>query len=393
MILTRSLSGKHQAGRLRTLGRIHSVLNEIAEVHTLEIPSLLEKRRYLTFLRMILSNFLRGSRHMPLQCLLFAHSSQIEQVLIAMRVHSPDVVYLDTIRCAPFAIAIRRAYPDVRIVSDFDDLMSRRCAALRSVGRGFTLGYLARFLPAFIQSMCQSPTFSGFILRREEQALRRTETTVATLVDSITLVSSVDAREFSALLQPGISCEVIPAPPPFALVRAVTAPQHPIRFIFIGSDSLLQNRMTIEWLVNLWRTKNYTTPLHIYGKQSGNYPVHESVVFEGYAESLDTVYTSNSILLAPSFIPGGVKTKIAEALAHGIITLGNDLAFEGLGITNNPLVFQNDFLETIPAVACECIDSWTSGASTLQSYFLTNFGYASYRSAWSRAVIACQRIV
>ncbi len=386
MVLTRSLSGKHQAGRLRTLGRIYAVLNEIAEVQTVQVPSLLEEKKYLNFLWLVVTNFLRGRFRLPLQCLLFAHSSQTGRVLEAVRVHSPDVIYLDTIRCAPFAVAIRRVFPDLRIVSDFDDLMSRRCAALRSVGRGFTLGYLARYFPGFIQRMCQSPVISGYILRREEQALRRTETMLASLVDSITLVSSVDARELTSSLPQGVSCEVIDAPPPFAPVRPVLAPVDPLRFIFIGSDGLLQNRMTIEWLVNLWQTKNYRAPLHIYGKQSGSYPLHGSVVFEGYADSLNSVYTRNSILIAPSFISGGVKTKIAEALAHGIITLGNDLAFEGLGIKNNPLVFQNDFLETAPAVIYQHLDSWTEGACYLQSYFSTHFGFESYRAAWLRAV-------
>ena len=387
MVLTRSLGGEPQAGRLRTLARIHTVLNSFAEVRTLEVHSLLEEKKYLTFLRLVFFHFLRRSNGLPIQCLLFAHSSQINQVMVAIREQEPDVLYLDTIRCAPFAMALRKAFPELRIVSDFDDLMSRRCAALRSLGRGFTLGYLARYLPGFVLKMCQSPAFSGFILKREEHSLRTAEALIASLSDSVTLVSTVDAREFQASLPPDTPCDVVVAPPPFAAIRPVSIPQQPLRFIFIGSDSLLQNRITIEWLCRIWGEFDYTVPLHIYGKQSGNYPSHPSVIFEGYAESLDCVYTSNSILLAPSFVSGGVKTKVAEALSHGIIALGNNLTFEGLGIENNPLLFSDPFLATVPSVATQHLESWTSAAQFVQGIFESEFGFDSYQQAWSRAII------
>lgn len=388
MVLTRSLEGGHQAGRLRTLGQIQFVLEQLAVVEAVQVSSLLEKKHYFRFVFLVLRNFFRRRKALPLQCVLFAASSQVEEVLTAIRAHSPDVVYFDTIRCASLVIAVSQTFPDLKLVADFDDLMSRRCAALRAVGRGFTLGYLARFLPGFVQRLCRSTIFSSILLRREERALRRTEAVMASLVDSIMLVSQVDAEEFTALLPSGLPCNVIVAPPPFKLVHPVRTPQEPLRYIFIGSDSLLQNRITIEWLVDLWQKKGYSVPLHIYGKQSGAYNSSPAVVFEGYAESLSDVYAPNSIVLAPSFVSGGVKTKIAEALAHGIITIGNELAYEGLGIDDNPLVFREDFLENVPAIAPQHLEAWTAGARLLQDYFLANFGHEAYRSAWVKAILS-----
>ena len=58
-----------------------------------------------------------------------------------------DVVYADGIRALPWLRRLRQARPDIEIVLDFDDLMSRRCDELIENRLPLSLGYLERAMP------------------------------------------------------------------------------------------------------------------------------------------------------------------------------------------------------------------------------------------------------
>ena len=111
----------------------------------------------------------------------------------------------------------------------------------------------------------------------------------------------------------------------------------PARFVFIGMDTLTQNRLTIEYLLDTWARTPPPLPLHIYGKMSRRWPQPPNVFFHGYVETLAEVYDGRSILLTPSFVGGGVKTKVLEAFAWGTPVIGNDNTFEGMHLPAYPL--------------------------------------------------------
>ena len=128
-------------------------------------------------------------------------------------------------------------------------------------------------------------------------------------------------------------------PPVIPEVSAAVANAPITRFVFIGSDGLVQNRLTIEYLVELWAELRPAVRLHIFGKQNNAYPATEGVVFEGFVEHVTDVYAPGSIMLAPSFVRGGVKTKILEAMSFGNVPVGNDITFEGIQADCSALVF------------------------------------------------------
>jgi hypothetical protein len=106
-------------------------------------------------------------------------------------------------------------------------------------------------------------------------------------------------------------------------------PPRDLRFIFLGSDALQQNRIAIQEIVKLARENALALPVYIYGQMVRNYEQSENVVVCGFAETLATVYQPGSILLLARSVRGGIKSKVLEAFEHGIPTIGTSSALEG----------------------------------------------------------------
>jgi glycosyltransferase involved in cell wall biosynthesis len=338
LVSTRELSRRSMAGRYDVAYAIHTVLNECSNLLVLRLPNVLTE---ITVSRLANTAFgwLKGlliGPALPFQCALFANSVDHRRLLDAI----PDdvtSVYLDGVRCYGFLVRLRRERPDLRIVVDFDDLMSRRMALLLQARQSLSPGYLTLRLPKVLQRLMSSPFIGRAIVRYERSALTRVERRVAALADSIVFLSSEDAKVFTAQLGRPLraSIEVI-APPtgPVVQSRPFVAPS---RFVFVGSETQTQNRLTINYLKELWRRYDITTPLVLVGYRWRDTPLPPNVTAAGYMEELSDVYDGRSVLLTPSFIGGGIKTKVLEAFAHGAPVIGNPLTFEAMALDDYPL--------------------------------------------------------
>jgi glycosyltransferase involved in cell wall biosynthesis len=84
----------------------------------------------------------------------------------------------------------------------------------------------------------------------------------------------------------------------------------------------------------------------ICGRQTRTYsnlPV--GVEFLGFVEHLDEFYADIDAVLSPSFVPGGVKTKVYEAFSYGVPVIGNKITFSGIDLPSYyPYVFTKDEL-------------------------------------------------
>jgi glycosyltransferase involved in cell wall biosynthesis len=173
------------------------------------------------------------------------------------------------------------------------------------------------------------------IVHFERATLQAVERRCLELADAIVLVSPADGRVLSGIradmAAPRAEIVVIPPPAQPTKPRAVFS-EHSARYVFVGSDALTQNRLTIDYLCRLWRDHRPSTPLVIYGKQRRTIDYPAGVSAAGYVERIDQIYDDRSILICPSFIGGGVKTKVLEAFAHGAPVIGNSRTFEGLAL-------------------------------------------------------------
>jgi glycosyltransferase involved in cell wall biosynthesis len=221
--------------------------------------------------------------------------------------------------------------PRARLIVDLDDLMSRRTEELLKLGEGFSAGYLSDKMPRWSRSL------GGPGLRYERKALRHWETRLCELADELILLSPVEAGMLETRAAGPRRANIRAVPPPQDMIRGPLAIERPLRFVFIGTDALTQNRLTISYLLDLWWRLAPRTPLHIYGRMTRRWQAPPNVRFHGYVDSLADVYDAHSILLSPALLRGGVKTKVLEAFAWGTPVIGNAVTFEGLALPDYPI--------------------------------------------------------
>lgn len=332
--------------RRRCLDARHTTLN-------LVVPSVLQGglRGLLPLLPAAGRALLRGDR--SLQSLLFANRPAIDRALEALARFRPDVLFVDSVRLLDFVLAARRAFPGLRIVVDMDDLLSRRMEAWLAVGQGIGLGYLQDAVPGWLRHTLGLGWISRALTAHERDALSCEEIELCSRVDAVALISDQEVR----LLEQRLAERPDIVPPIVATLRPPWRPERDtapldgrLRFVFVGTDRLIQNRTTIDYLVDLWRTLRPPRSLVIYGEQSRRpVDVPPGVELRGWADDLDLVYDGRSILLAPAFVRGGVKTKVLEALAYGCPVVANNLAYEGIVGDPPALGFEHEALPRLLA--------------------------------------------
>jgi glycosyltransferase involved in cell wall biosynthesis len=343
LIWTRDLDEERMAGRLRVARAARAALASAEDATSIRLPSAVSDwsfRRFLSSALALAGSLLRG-RPLPLQCAIFAAGADIRSAIEQIPADT-DAVYLDGVRTFPLLQRLRRARPDLRIIVDLDDLMSRRMDLLLSVGQPLSPGYLTLKLPGFLRNILTSDTLGRLIVLYEHAALKGAERDMLSLADSVVLLASEDALALRivgrALKQS--RAEIVTVPPGVEPVREPPAAlSPPLRFIFIGTDTLTQNRLTIDYLLEVWTRLKPAAPLVIYGIQTRKPDPPAGVSFPGYAERLDDIYDGRSVLLTPSFLRGGVKTKVLEAMAWGAPVVGNRQTFESMALPHDyPLI-------------------------------------------------------
>lgn len=334
IVITRDLS-EHN-GRTPILTHIVRALSARYEIELLHLPALVESRSIRDTAGALLigiASVFRG-RPMPLQCLLYASPRQCKATAARIAEKSCNAVYLDTVRCQQLLRTLRRSQPDLHIVTDFDDLMSRRARYLYQMRLPFATGHVSRHVPRWL-SFLSEKLLSRPIAAYETLTLPAAEDEVIAASNSTILISGADREQLGIRTRIGT---VRAIPPAIAVVRPPLEGIPLRRFIFIGSDNFIHNRAAIDFLLETWRQVRPALALHIYGQQCRSEKAVAGVHWHGFVDDLAEVYKPGSIALAPAMDRGGIKTKVLEAWAWGCPVLCNKAALEGLAVESYPFV-------------------------------------------------------
>lgn len=335
-IWTRDPQTSVVSGRTHVLRAVRSVL--ISSGHLREIVSLTVFARYGSILGLVVFSFtllvsLFRLKPLPLQCALYSHLGGIPASNIPPE---GGYVVVDSVRQLRLVEALRRQDRALRIVVDMDDLMSRRVRVLLESDFEVSLGAFAEKIPKAFVQLLTSRGFARSLMRYEAYALERAEDRLCRAADEVVTVSQIEAEILIAAVGPKARARVHAIAPP---AHPPTVPITPfaedechgsIRFVFIGSDTLIQNRSSIDWLIDAWATWKPDADLFVFGTQSRVYARPDRTHFHGFVQSLAEVYDGRSVLLCPTFMAGGVKTKVLEAFVHGAPVVGTDLTYEGI---------------------------------------------------------------
>jgi glycosyltransferase involved in cell wall biosynthesis len=349
MVWTRGIDGVPMVGRIKVAQGVRAAFRNagfsVTESTLRPLTNVRSARRLAAALGRLLGAMAKG-RLVPLQCLLFGDPAEARRAIAEMPADC-DLVYLDGVRCLTLLEELARR-PELPILTDFDDLMSRRMSLLLELGHAPSTGYLKSSMPRFVERLIASPALSRLLLRYEAASLRQVERRFAVHSDAMVLISGEDAAVLRRLA-PRAAVRAIPLAAQVRRTEGNLAVR-PLRFIFVGTDALRQNQLTIDALIELWRREQIATPLVVYGEQHRAPSLPPNVSMPGYAANLDDIYDGRSILLSPSYIAGGLKTKVIEAFAYGAPVLGNRVTFEGIEIRKDyPLLVANE-AEMLPLI-------------------------------------------
>jgi Glycosyl transferases group 1 len=385
LIVTRDINTDREFGRPKILTSIIATASSNKAAVVFHARSLLERKAYFSlaiaiFRRMVTQ---RKNGRWPLQCILFDDRDTWKRLEKIVARERPSVIYFDTVRCFTFIQRVAEKYPEIKLICDFDDLMSRRMQMVKALSEKLTMGYVDRWAMAGVKRVMENRWVSNTILEYEAQTLFRVEARVHDLVDGVVMLSSADAEVFRTNLGVRNRDNVDAIPPPFVAQRPVRVELDGLRFVFIGSDRLLQNRLSIDRLLDIWKRHSIPYPLYIYGRQTREQMKTPNVFFAGFAGELEEVYTRSSILIAPAAIGGGIKTKMLEALAFGNISLGNKTSFEGIEGGDEVAMTEEELVDTLANLP-DRIGVLIGAAQRLQDHLSNNYGAVAFRSRWMR---------
>lgn len=331
------------------------------------------------FVAALASGALLG-KPLPLQCALYSdrrmnlHLDQIDA----------DTIVFDSVRHIRSIRRIRANNSKIRIVVDMDDLMSRRVQLLIEKNLDVSLGLFAGEMPGMFARMLRNKWLSRLLMRYEAFTLKRVEEEICRLVDQVVMVSKLEADLLDTRLGGRSRARILAVPPPISEPTSVRMfadhdADRPVRFAFIGSDRVIQNRTSIDWLLDRWRSNKPSSQLVIAGRQSRTYAnVPANVSMLGFVDDVAEIYDGRTILLSPTFLSGGVKTKFLEAFAHGTTVVGTKSTFEGVDQQDCFIVIKEnewpDFLEKPDAHVDYFSQSARSGYELVaQKYTFDNF--------------------
>ncbi len=387
-VLTRDLKDATPNGRIRTLLLIQDALAASFEVRQVRLRSALETGEPGALLRAIgffVFRFLT-LRPIPLQCALFDAPSKNRKLARAVISEEPDFVYLDSVRCTGLLGELRRLAPNLRIVMDMDDLMSARMQSLRRSRLPYSFGYLSNMAPRFLRPAIEPWPTRNIILAFEEWALQRTEREALRTADAIVLVSAAEAKQLKGQVRKPDPAEIVSLAPPVTAIPIWRPRNRPIRFCFVGSDRQLQNREAIDYLLDIWRRLKPETKLHIAGSQERQSVPIANVIWEGLVADLGTFYDPHSVLLYPTLLGGGVKTKVIEAFAYSVPVVAFATAFEGLSIRDYPLCVDEPTLQSIVGNPEKWFETFNVAARMGHAFVAADHSFSNYQKAWATVI-------
>jgi hypothetical protein len=384
MVMTRDVPETATNGRERTLRFIREAIGSDIELQEIKLRSVFETPGVMPKLS-ALARLARGfvtAKPCALQIAMFSERHYMNVLAQTIHAFGPDVIYIDGIRLVDHLPHISRLAHGRPVIVDFDDLMSRRANALRGAHMPLSAGYLTRFVPAFMMRTINSHALRDALLRYEAYCLTRQEREAVEIAHAVTLVSTTDAAALSQVLDARTRRKVHVIAPPVSNVRELVRPSNPLRFVFIGSDTQLQNRLSIDYLRDVWKRVEPGAELVIYGRMVRDYDAVPNVRFAGFAPTPADVYTDASIALCPAFLAGGIKSKVMESIAHGCIPVGNAMAFDGLGFDDPALAMSETAFEHFVVNPWPHMDDVLAAAARFAAWCKTEHSIEAFTACW-----------
>jgi hypothetical protein len=229
---------------------------------------------------------------------------------------------------------------------------------------------------------------SKAIARYEQTALTQVENRIGQWVDTVVMISAIEGKSLQMRYR-NLDCKatVHAIPPRVGIVRPARSYTSFLRFIFIGTDTLPQNKLTIQCILDLWKSARPEIEIHLFGHMVSDWPAVPGVVFRGYARDLVDVYAGDCALFSPGVLRGGLKTKVLEAFAFGCAVIGNEITFEGLRLEGYPLLLEKQAeIEDVLKSPSSHLQNMSVAAALGQEYLRNFVSREQFQKNWREAL-------
>lgn len=160
----------------------------------------------------------------------------------------------------------------------------------------------------------------------------------------------------------------------FDLKRTIETKAPITDYLFVGT-SFFANVEAAKWFIN--NVLPYVSGrLTIVGKGMDSFKnefKHERVSVFGFVDDLSEYYYQSSVVIAPIFSGGGMKTKIAEALMYGKLVLGTKEAFQGYVEDTDAMILCDNAEEYIKILNSERIRNIPLFNQPSRDCFINNY--------------------
>lgn len=329
IVLSRDYSKEMNSGRKTIVNNYLKYLPEVCNLSTVIAKNPFERNVFNLFLLLPFTLFISVFSKYPFQAL--AYKILNRNILKDLEF---DNVLFDGERLALLASEVE---PEIVII-DFDDVLSLRYGSMASKG-AISFGSLGSALAKYHKIMPKS--FFQKLLGTENKKLAHLESTIMRRYSKV--VFSSNSEKELLVTKYSFNGAAFQQSIPYERKTHISYERDEMVYGFIGGDSVPQNKTAICFLVDFWNRNKIKSKLIFAGKIDDEYEHPDNVNFMGVVDTVDEFYSKINVLICPSFVEGGVKTKVIESAIFGIPVIGNEVTFDSVELpVNYPLVYKNE---------------------------------------------------
>ncbi len=338
--------------------------------------------------RMVLNLFkLLGKEPWSLNEILFWNPTMVTALQKQERDFPVDLVIVDMIRMAPYAAAL-----GVHWHLDLDDLLSSRYSGVQSEAGLDLLGFFGERIPAVLRPVLIP--LAASVMNWEGKRIQHRERYWTRLADSVSLVNPDEGDLLSSDAGKMIHWLPMSVPQTFFKPMDQTIPRDTQKVVFVGGGNYHPNYQTMKYvkdhLIDLIKDDHgHTMTLEVIGQYTSEQKgllEHPKIVFHGYVDDLVEALHSYTLFFAPIQSGTGIKTKVLEAMAAGLVLLISPLAASGIGLEHMVHAYIADEPgEYVAGYQLLCRDQGLRNKLTenARRHAHENFSDTSLQSRWS----------